>query len=58
MGVRKKQPQINPIEEWGSKEWETAFNQKNAAYEDLKKELRGILVYLHRAIGRIQENIN
>ncbi len=58
MASKKNQTQVKPIEEWGVKEWEAAFNQKNAAYEDLKKELRGILVYLHRAIGRIQENIN
>ena len=54
----KKQKQIKPIEQWGATEWKVAFEQKNAAYEDLKKELKGILVYLHRAIGRIQENIN
>ena len=58
MTPKRKQPQVKPIEQWGVAEWKTAFNQKNAAYEDLKKELRGILVYLHRAIGRIQENIN
>ncbi len=58
MPPKRNQKQVKPIEEWGAAEWQTAFNQKNAAYESLKKELRGILVYLHRAIGRIQENIN
>ena len=58
MTPRRKQPQVKPIEQWGAAEWQTAFNQKNAAYESLKKELKGILVYLHRAIGRIQENIS
>ncbi|GAI74851.1 unnamed protein product [marine sediment metagenome] len=58
MTTRKNQKQIKPIEQWGATEWKAAHEQKNAAYEELKKELKGILVYLHRAIGRIQENIN
>ena len=58
MGTKKKQPQVKPIEQWGVKEWEVAYNQKNAEFEQLKKELKGIFIHLHRAIGKIQEIIN
>lgn len=57
MPSQKKQKQIKPIEQWGAAEWKLAFEQKNAAYEELKKEMKGISVYLHRALGRIQESI-
>ena len=53
----KKQKQVKPIEQWGAAEWKTAFEQKNAAYEKLKDEFKAISVFLHRALGRIQENI-
>lgn len=58
MTSKKKQPQVKPIEQWTAKEWEVAYNQKNVEFEALKKELKGIFVYLHRAIGKIQEIIN
>ena len=51
-------PKVKPIEEWGAEEWEFAFNKKNADYEQLKKQMKGIFIYLHRAIGKIQEIIN
>lgn len=53
----KKQKNLKQVDEWGTAEWKLAFEQKNAAYEKLKTEFKAISVYLHRALGRIQENI-
>ena len=58
MPKRMNDPKVKPIEEWGAEEWEAAFNKKNADYEQLKKQMKGIFIYLHRAIGKIQEIIN
>ena len=54
----RNDPEPAPIEEWGVSEWQTAYNILNDKYEGLKKDLKGIFVYLHRAIGKIQESIN
>lgn len=58
MAKRMYDPKPKPIEEWTAKEWEIAFNQKNAEFEALKKELKTLFVYLHRALAKIQEIIN
>jgi len=58
MPPRRNDPKPKPIEQWGVAEWKAAYNKLNANYGDLKKQLSAILVYLHRAIGRIQETIN
>ena len=55
MPRRMYDPKPKPIEEWTAKEWETAYNILNAKFENLRKELKGIFVYLHRALGKIQE---
>lgn len=52
---KKKVKYIKPAEEWGVAEWKTAFEQSNRKYHDLVKELKGIFVFLHRALGKIQE---
>lgn len=58
MPTRRNDPKPKPIEQWTAKEWEIAFNQKNADFEALKKELKAVFVYLHRALAKIQEIIN
>jgi len=58
MPKRRNDPTVKPMEEWGVDEWRMAYNVLNAKFEALKKDLKGIFVYLHRAIGKIQEIIN
>lgn len=58
MPPKRNDPKPKPIEQWGVAEWQAAYNKKNADYDLLKKEIKGIFVYLHRALGKIQEIIN
>ncbi len=58
MPPRRNDPKVKPVEEWGKAEWETAYNIQATKFEALKKELKGILRYLHHAMGKIQEIVN
>ena len=51
-------PKPKPIEEWGAEEWQTAYNNLNAKFEEVRKQLKAIKVFLHRAIARIDETID
>jgi len=58
MTTKRYDPKPKPIDEWGAEEWETAYNVLNSKFESVKKDLKAIMVYLHRAIARIHETIN
>ena len=58
MSIKRNDPRPKPVEEWTTKEWEAAYNVKNAQFETLKKELKGIFIHMHRALGKIQEIIS
>jgi len=58
MAQRINDPKPRPIEEWGAKEWETAYNNLNSKFEDVRKQLKAIKVFLLRAIARIDETID
>jgi len=47
-----------PIEQWGPKEWETAYNNLNTKFEDVRKQLKGIKIFLHRALAKIDETVD
>ena len=50
MAKKRNAPKIKPVEEWGAKEWEAAYNVLTRKYEALREAMRISLKYLNKAI--------
>jgi len=57
MSSKRKIKEIKPIEEWGAKEWELAYNQLNEKHSKLKNKMRQALNNLSQAQQKLSEAI-
>lgn len=57
MAKRRFSDEPKPIEEWTTKEWETAYNVLNAKFDKLKDRMRLALNLLTKATQHLSEAI-
>lgn len=58
MSKRRYDKETKPIDEWGVEEWKQAYEVLNKTQTGLKLQLKQLFIYLHRALGKLQEIIN
>ena len=57
MGRKRNDPVPKPIDEWGSEEWQIAYNKLNEKYERLRNHMRLALNLLNKAQTHLSEAI-
>ena len=57
MAKKRNDPQPKPIDEWGTAEWEIAYNKQNEKYEKLRNHMRLALNLLNKAQTHLSEAI-
>ena len=57
MSKQRNDPKPKPIDEWGTTEWEIAYNKLNEKYEKLKNHMRLALNLLNKAQTHLSEAI-
>jgi len=50
MVKQRNDPKVKPVEEWGVKEWEAAYNVLLKKHESLRNSMRMALAHLNKAI--------
>ena len=57
MGKYQPEKELKPIEQWTTKEWETAYNLLNAKFDKLKNKMRIALNQLSEAQKHLSEAV-
>lgn len=57
MATKRNDPKPKPIDEWGTAEWEIAYNKLNEKYEKLRDHMRLALNLLNKAQTHLSEAI-
>ena len=50
MATKRNDPKVKPMEEWGVKEWESAYSTLMQKHENLRRIMRQALQHLNKAI--------
>jgi len=57
MGKYQPEKELKPIEQWTTKEWETAYNLLNSKFDKLKNKMRIALNQLSEAQKHLSEAV-